>query len=404
MRQALAGLGAASGDAPVYRWLVGRFSRARGGVALALACCLLPGALTTSAASGDRDGDGLRDSWEQRWGVTSQRVADNDGDGIPDSAEDPDYDGLSNLGEQRFGTSPQRVDTDRDGISDWREDGNRNGTSNGREQDRRRLPTGLRPTLAQASEDTPLAGREACHARGSDAEIHPCVFGDRRGSVRVVLYGDSHAAAWLGALDRAGRSHHWRVTSITKSACPSAHVRFVHPNHREEYQSCVRWRENAERWIGEHPHDLVIVTNHRGYDLQDESNATLQGPQADDAWRRGIEEAIGAIDGRVLVLGDLPTPGRDVPACLKAHRTNIARCARSRAASVDVDHAAAERAAAESWGATYRSPAAAVCPYDPCPVVVGTTLVWRDKHHITATFSRQLAPMIRRFVRAALDG
>jgi hypothetical protein len=203
-------------------------------------------------------------------------------------------------------------------------------------------------------------------------------------------------------MDRAGAARGWRVTSITRSACPSAHVRFVHANHPEEYPRCVRWREDAERWIRDHPQDLVVITNHRGYDLVDEAGASLGGADADAAWRAGIEAVIDAVGGRVLVLGDLPTPGLDVPACLRKHRANIARCVRSRATSTDVGHADAERAAAVARGATYRSPAAAVCPYDPCPVVVGGLLMWRDRHHLTATYARQLAPTIRRYIQAAL--
>jgi hypothetical protein len=33
-----------------------------------------------------------------------------------------------------------------------------------------------------------------------------------------------------------------------------------------------------------------------------------------------------------------------------------------------------------------------VCSYDPCPVIVGDVLMWRDRSHLTATFARQLAP------------
>jgi len=50
----------------------------------------------------------------------------------------------------------------------------------------------------------------------------------------------------------------------------------------------------------------------------------------------------------------------------------------------------------------FRSPAGVVCPYDPCPIVIGRTMMWRDKSHLTATFTRQLAPLIARFVRQAL--
>ena len=78
-----------------------------------------------------------------------------------DAAEDPDDDGLGNLGEQRFRTSPVSADTDGDGTSDWREDSDRNGRRDGREQDRRSVPAGLRPSLRTALYDLPSADQGA---------------------------------------------------------------------------------------------------------------------------------------------------------------------------------------------------------------------------------------------------
>jgi hypothetical protein len=33
----------------------------------------------------------------------------------------------------------------------------------------------------------------------------------------------------------------------------------------------------------------------------------------------------------------------------------------------------------------------AICPSDPCPVVVNRMIVYRDDHHMTATFAVSLA-------------
>ena len=38
----------------------------------------------------------------------------------------------------------------------------------------------------------------------------------------------------------------------------------------------------------------------------------------------------------------------------------------------------------------------AVCPSDPCPAVVNRKIVYRDGHHLTATFARSLAPALDR--------
>lgn len=383
-----------------------RQARARLLLALALALCVWPGALTTLAASGDRDGDGLRDSWEQRWGITSHRDRDSDDDGIVDSAEDPDGDGLSNLGEQRFHTSPVNPDTDGDGTSDWREDSDHDGRRDGREQDRRKLPKGLRPSVRTALYDLPLRARAQCHTKPRDALLHPCVFGNARGKVRITLFGDSHALQWLPALERAARSQGWRVVSLTKSACPAINVRYDHRSLSGDARSCRTWRSRAERWIRTHRQDLVIIANSRGYKLLDSHRRRLTLSAANAAWERGLARTLDTMpaSARVLVLGDTPVPGRNVPACLRAHSTNISACQRSKADSLMPGRNAAEQRAATAHGASFESPIDSVCPYDPCPLVMGKVMMWRDKSHLTATFSRQMAPMIRDFVRRALAG
>jgi hypothetical protein len=381
-----------------------RPGRARLLVALTLALCVVPG-FGVSAAAPDLDRDGLRDSWERRWGITSARDADSDDDGLLDPAEDPDGDGLSNLGEQRFRTSPTRADTDGDGISDWHEDSDRNGRRDGREQDRRRVPAGLRPSLRAALYDLPLRTKQRCHTRPEDALIHPCVFGDPRGKVRITLFGDSHALQWLPALERAARSRHWRVVSLTKSACPAVNVRHDRRSLLGDAKECRIWRSRAERWIRTHHQDLVIIANSRSYKLIDAGGRRLSRTAADAAWQQALQRTLERMPSstRLLVLGDVPVPGRNVPACLRSNLGNISACQRSRTDSWLPGRDSAEQEAAAAQGAMFRSPAQAVCPYDPCPLVIGRVVLWRERSHITRTFSRQLAPLIRRFVQQALD-
>ncbi|MFN8518871.1 MAG: SGNH hydrolase domain-containing protein [Chloroflexota bacterium] len=345
-----------------------RQARARLLLTLAVALCVWPGASTTLAASGDRDGDGLRDSWEQRWGITSARDRDSDDDGIPDSAEDPDGDGLSNLGEQHFGTSPVDADTDGDGTDDWREDSDHDGRRDGREQDRRKVPASLKPSLRTALYDLPLRARAQCHTKPNDALLHPCVFGDPKGKVRVTLFGDSHALQWLPALEKAAKSQGWRVVSLTKSACPAVNVRYDHKSLSGDAKSCRTWRARAERWIRTHRQDLVIVANSRGYKLLDSRGKRLTLAAANAAWEQGLARTLDTMpaSAKLLVLGDTPTPGRNVPACLRAHATNISACQRSKADSLMPGRDAAEQRAAADHGATFRSPSSR-CALRPVP-------------------------------------
>jgi hypothetical protein len=66
----------------------------------------------------DSDGDGLRDVWEEKYGLDLlDRSDENGADG------DPDGDLLNNLQEQGIGTDPKKMDTDGDSLPDkWEHD------------------------------------------------------------------------------------------------------------------------------------------------------------------------------------------------------------------------------------------------------------------------------------------
>lgn len=70
-----------------------------------------PGSHGSSQAAAHRknDRDHMANGWEKKHGLNPQ---------IDDSAEDPDADGLLNLGEFKNRTDPQNADTDGDGLSD----------------------------------------------------------------------------------------------------------------------------------------------------------------------------------------------------------------------------------------------------------------------------------------------
>ncbi len=88
--------------------------------------------VVTTGAPGDRDNDGLSDSYE----IANSLDPDDDGtvgesspgatDGPNGALGDPDGDGLTNAQERDLGTDPQDEDSDDDGLTDSEEDANGN--------------------------------------------------------------------------------------------------------------------------------------------------------------------------------------------------------------------------------------------------------------------------------------
>ena len=340
-----------------------------------------------TATAADADGDGLRDGFEARSGVTESDSRHSDADGIIDAAEDHDADRLSNLGEQRFDTHPGRRDTDSDGVTDGAEDADRDGRSNARQQDRRPLPRGLTPSLAAAPTAWP-AVRYPCQTAHGKSRIHPCLTGDREGDTVVVLFGDSHATQWQPALAAVAKRDGWRLWMITKTGCPSVDIMPAGQLALDGGRSCRTWRRRAIDWIGARRPDVFVVSNLGSYRVGAAS------------WGAALGRTLRALPRptQAVVLADTPRQRVLPVSCLTRHRTNIAACVTTRSRALDRAHERVERDAAHAAGASFISLSGKICPYDPCPLVIGTTLLWRDDTHITARFSRELWPSMRRLL------
>jgi hypothetical protein len=329
----------------------------------------------------DSDGDGLADPFEQAARLDPLR-ADTDADGLLDPGEDLDHDGLSNLAEQTFGTNPKSRDSDQDGTPDAVDDANGDGIVDWKQQDARPVPDPLTPTLANANSDW------ICYRPGVGS-TGKCV-GDPKGLTRVAIYGDSHAGMWIPALDRYAKEHHWRLQGIARSGCPSVHVDTT--ANATFNADCRKWRQDSERHLREAPPDLVIITNYSHY-----------GPTAAQ-WRDGLKAAITKLSpaSRVLVLADTPLFPHKVPKCLENHPNNVGACDVPRSTGLRAKHDTVEADAAKATGATFASMNPWVCPVLLCPVVVGHLLMWRDNHHLTVTYARQLAEALGALLPADL--
>lgn len=322
---------------------------------------------------------------------------DTDGDGLIDAAEDLDGDGLSWRAEQRFGTDPLDPDSDADGTPDGADDSDLDGTPDGRQQDQRPLPGKLRPTLQQAWWDRPANYDDRCHNDAVDPGLHPCSFGAQDSDVDIVLFGDSHALQWLPALMPAAERLGWRVTTLTKAACPPGDVEFgrKEPGAGE---SCRSWRRQALDWLGDQPPDLLLLTGAgREYNLVDAAGERLPDEVALAAWSEALADTLAAVQAptQAVVLADTPLMSRNPVSCLEEHPGDQSACVTPRREALAPGLDEAERATAETAGAAFESLSELVCPYDPCPVIIGDVLLWRNADHITATFAAQLEPAMR---------
>ncbi len=354
-------------------------------------------ALPNAVLGTDSDGDLLSDGFESSWGLTSPNDPDTDGDGVVDSAEDNDHDDLGNLGEQRFGTDPGTRDTDGDGRKDGLEDSDGDGLSDALEQDQRRIPAGLRPTLSEAKYDV-SPYKSGCQTTHGKAGLTICRFGPASAARTVALVGDSHAMMMLSPIKNVAEDKGWRLITLVKKACPPVlGIHNVAQKWLDDGKTCRAWRRKAIDWLAAHPPDDIIISHSDRYGISNLRGRRLHGTAVATAWRKGMKRTLAAMppSAEVLLVTDIPINRGNPVRCLKHHPDDISSCSTRKEPPAGRTVERALEQAARARGATFRSIYNKVCTYDPCPVIQGDILVWRDRGHFTATFSDQLTPAFR---------
>jgi hypothetical protein len=262
----------------------------------------------------------------------------------------------------------------------------------------------VRPRLEQAWWDRSSSYDDRCHNDAIDAKLHPCTFGAAGGETSIALFGDSHALQWLPALSETASEAGWRISALTKAACPPARVEFG----RKEVgagSSCSAWRQRALDWLAHESPDVILVTGAgRVYKVLGEDGLRLPDDLALQAWQRGLDATLRSLpaESRVVVLADTPFLQRNPVSCLERSPGDLSACGTPRSTAVGRALDEAERATAAQAGAAFESLNDLVCPYSPCPVVIGDVLLWRNADHITATFAKQLSPSVKALVERHL--
>jgi len=121
----------------------------------------------------------------------------------------------------------------------------------------RAVPSNLDPRLTAAAQDEPVIAKNGCLLVESGVKSAGCVYGDKTSHTSVVLFGDSHAAAWFPAVNTISKRQHWRLVVLTKSGCPAAAVNVI--RHGRVFTNCPIWRNMAEDEIAALHPALVIA-------------------------------------------------------------------------------------------------------------------------------------------------
>lgn len=252
----------------------------------------------------------------------------------------------------------------------------------------------LTPTLDGAADDaSPSMFDTACFNPADMTDGTQCTYGSPAASHLAVVVGDSIAMSWVPGVRRALGSG-WRVHAVGMSNCPfiAADIIYSKPDQAERCNS--KRAAEMKQIVALHPDIVVMSDLEKGVQrLADQP----EGQQAvHDEWITARSAAIRQVQktaGKVFVFTPNPV-GLDDDVC-SAGGQPPSNCVGGVSELWQIK-ADADKKAAAATGATFVDTSNWFCtPTDRCPAFVHGVLERWDIGHMTQTYSRFLAPLIR---------
>ncbi|MBY4129761.1 acyltransferase [Rhodococcus fascians] len=251
-------------------------------------------------------------------------------------------------------------------------------------------PAAVRPPLYSAPEDLPITTIEGCIADFETRDALSCTYGDVDASRTIVLAGSSHAEHWLTALDALGIQHGFKVVTFLKMGCPLSAdtMPMLGPN---EYPDCLDWTQTVLSDVAAMKPDYVFTTSTRP---RDDFPGDYTPAWYTAVWRELAAEGVG-----ILGVRDTPWLAYRAIDCM-ADGGDATSCGIPRGEALDPVNPALA-ASFQFPGFSSLDLSDAVCDDAVCRVEQGNVLIYRDEHHLTATYVRTLTTELGRQVGSA---
>lgn len=241
---------------------------------------------------------------------------------------------------------------------------------------------GIKPGPLWVKQDiSPLYAR-GCHESFTGDRVRSCTFGDPSAPHVLAVVGGSHSAHWVSALQIVLKGTSWRMMTFTKSGCI---LRAFDAASAANSPACARWNAKLTKRLIELRPDMIFTLATHGSDRVDERLR----PDFMAAWRPLVEHGIA-----VAAIRDNPWFEFDVPECVQVNGPASDRCRQPRRAALSTANPLAARPPFAH--VHYLDLTDHICTRDVCPTVAGNVLMYSDKHHLTNTYMRTLAPYLAR--------
>lgn len=240
------------------------------------------------------------------------------------------------------------------------------------------------PSLETAKEDTPSPYADGCQLSPGESEVKVCEYVNTDDYEHTVaLVGGSKSTHWLPSLQNLGDNY--RILNVTKSGC-----RFSLDNSEGIADDCYEWNTKVVDELAEYEPNLVITL------------ADIADREYEEVPKGFLKqfERLNDYNIPILAIRDTPYFEKDVVECL-SQANEPGECSIEKSKTL-APISAWEKLSNPPKNVTYVDYTDYLCDGTTCPPIVGNVLAYRDKNHMTETFNKTFAPIIRKDIEKIL--
>jgi peptidoglycan/LPS O-acetylase OafA/YrhL len=258
------------------------------------------------------------------------------------------------------------------------------------------VPADLTPPVGQLLHDA-FQAPSGCDPSQGDPTTQPiCHLGDPKSFNTIVVIGDSHALMWIPAILPMAKADAWNVVPLIRKGCevPKWIGNGYPSDPTSDIASCHAWYRWARRQTQRLRPDVVVIAG---------CCSGANGPIA--TTMRNTYAATAAALRRfarnVIVLEDQEETAAEPVDCLLAPGATLRSCMTTQTSDdLSFNNGLARLAAAGHFD--FLKTRGWFCYRNRCPMVVGTTIVYQDRNHITNEYAQRLAGQFRAAFRECL--
>ena len=256
------------------------------------------------------------------------------------------------------------------------------------------VPKTVTSTILQARKDKSPWLDQVCSVDFSSTDTPVCEAGDLTSKKLIVLYGDSHAAMWMSALDTIAKKNGYKVRLFAKLACPLVEATIWSYQLNRPFTECTQWQAKIYPMIADLSPEIVIVTDQWKPAVVDGKKSDFDTPFM---WQKEFPLAmahIAKMAKKVFVIGNNPSLTQDPVDCASKPNVSLALCSSGRTQADNAAYNSTEAKAAKAVGATYIDTVAWACTDSLCPIVINGKLAYFDQWHFSESYVKYLIPVL----------